>query len=329
MNEDEIQFDGGALEDIPSKKDYDAEPIMGATPSPDMPSFEEGFDLEEKYTELKQEDQGPKSWQCVGEANSYYAELLNFIETGKYINLSSKGVYSRIFIYGVGAYLRDGAKVLVNYGVPEESLVPSYKPDGTTDENWVTDTSWQSKEHILKNARKYSAKSYAKYRGQDFDFLARMIFENNGFVSGSKTHATYFKGYGIENGKRYINSKNSYGDRGDLKYFEGDPNPLFSIWTLIDEKNVIESGALFKDINYGDEGIEVIKLKNALIRLGWIEAKELGDKYDDKLAKLILNFQLANLPHSGWAFWFTLFYYKGKRVGIATRSIINNILKYK
>ena len=163
---------------------------------------------------------------------------------------------------------------------------------------------------------------------QDFNKLADMLFINNGLVSGWGTHAVYFGEYGILNGKRYLKTPNSYGKGNDLYYFEGMEQPLFSSWTAIDLKIVKQDAdALYADLKYGDKGTQVLKLKKALKRLGWGEARgiKLNDSniYDDNLAWVVMNYKLANVCIGIWERAWERFFYKGKTVDQRTRENIN------
>ena len=112
-----INRNSGCLRDRVDLRDYKVEDIMifGA----EAPDFTRGYDVEQKYGVLKYENQ-MVSFSCVGQAWAYYAEMLNLIETGEFTNLSARDVYSQIAIYGVGAYLRDGGKILTRKGITEE-----------------------------------------------------------------------------------------------------------------------------------------------------------------------------------------------------------------
>src|SRR3990167_3190658 len=61
-----------------------------------------GFDLSQEVPFIIKNQDGSSS--CVGQGWSYYAEALNFKETGIFTPLSPKFIYSRIFLPGGGAY---------------------------------------------------------------------------------------------------------------------------------------------------------------------------------------------------------------------------------
>lgn len=66
------------------------------------------------------------SGSCVPQACSYYAEVLNFKETGQWISLSPKFVYSQTHQNPMGSYIKDAMGCIRSKGICEESLCPSY-----------------------------------------------------------------------------------------------------------------------------------------------------------------------------------------------------------
>ena len=93
---------------------------------------------------------------------------------------------------------------------------------------------------------------------------------------------------------------------------------------LYKKEQALDSDVLLIDLKLGDSGSQVLRLKRALMRLGWISSE--GDIYDYSLAKIVLDYQKANLSHFSWAYWWAIYYYKGKLVEVATRNNINNNL---
>lgn len=94
---------------------------------------------------------------------------------------------------------------------------------------------------------------------------------------------------------------------------------------LYKRETAIPDSHLLVDIKYLDGGKQVEKLKSALNKLGWLPVIPQGG-YDKELVKVVFNFQKANLPRTGWAFWLALFYNKGTVVDSATREVINTYL---
>lgn len=81
-----------------------------------------------------------------------------------------------------------------------------------------------------------------------------------------------------------------------------------------------------KDIVFGDSGSEVAKLKSVLHKLGWLsdDVLVMPDIYEENLADAVYRFQLSNLSRTFWEMVTNL---KGKRVGPATRAVLNSYIK--
>lgn len=114
----------------------------------------------------------------------------------------------------------------------------------------------------------------------------------------------------------------------DIPSYYYSSKPIYAMKIVLYKKEeALDPDILFENIKYGQWGDQVLKLKRALNRLGWTTG--LGDLYDTRLATVVYNFQLANLPRSSWSFFWAVFYYKGKFVDETTRSVINKSLPYK
>lgn len=242
----------GAVKDIPDPRDIKFRKVCG-TPPVDMPSWDIGYDVEEKYGRMKVENQMQSS-SCVSQGWQYYVQMLNWIEENKFVDLSARFIYSQIFLPDGGAYIREGAKIVANRGVPEEQFCPSYNSDGITDEDWMRDKSWES-DKIYENALIRKAKSYASIVHNEpnlFELARQAIFQSHGLVSGFKSHCIWFKGFGIKNLKKFLRYKNSYGEtwgpdkNGDGYLFEDQTNQLYSLWTLLDQSNIYPQTKMFK-----------------------------------------------------------------------------------
>jgi hypothetical protein len=206
------------------------------TPDPNAPSFEEGFDNEVKYGKLKREHQG-SSLSCVSQAWSKYAEMLNLIETHDKIDLSARFIYSQIFLPGGAAYIRDGAKIVVNQGVGLEKDVPSYMVNGA----YPTEEFMERKdgvEEAREKAKTYQAKKFVWLDADRVnEDMRQIIWQHGGFPSGYRSHCMYCSAYGMKNGKKFIKFINSYGENSDIYIYEDDPNELYDITFLVDLPN--------------------------------------------------------------------------------------------
>lgn len=102
------------------------------------------------------------------------------------------------------------------------------------------------------------------------------------------------------------------------------PNIVFAKKIVLYKKEqALDADTLLVDLKLGDSGKQILRLKRALERLGWIG--EPGDLYDYSLAKLILNYQKANYSHFTWPYWWAL-WRKGQVVDAYLRNNINNNL---
>jgi len=218
--------------------------VLGDIPyisDPNAPSWEEGFDNEQKYGKLKREHQG-SSLSCVGQAWSKYLEMLNLIEEKKFVDLSARDIYSQIYLHNGGAYIRDGAIKCVRNGDAKEKFVPSYKDGKPPTEEFMRKKPEITPEYITSRAR-YKAKSFVyldthwPLRSEDWEHMRQVIWQFGGFVSGYQHHAMYFSAYKLINGKRAIRGVNSYGEGSDRWYIENDTHELFDITFLYDLPN--------------------------------------------------------------------------------------------
>jgi hypothetical protein len=209
------------------------------------------------------------SYSCVGQAWAYYLGLLNAKETGVYSEASAKAIYSQISLgFAQGAYIRDGAKLAVSWGEVMEKIIKSYKPDGTTDEEFMMDKSWLTPE-ITEMAKILQAKEYRLITGMGIDYFARAIKDGFGMVAGIEGinngtwfgeepdpptlttpqnslwgHALFFGKFGVDEKGKYIATPNSWGNRNPNtwqkfreNWFANDNRWVFNPWTLVDKSN--------------------------------------------------------------------------------------------
>jgi hypothetical protein len=124
---------------------------------------------------------------CGFQATAYYGELLNFIETGEYTEFSARAGYSQTRLSGGGSFVRDNAKLAVNYGFNKESNVLSHYNENRQplpNEELFIGTDWIT-EQLKKEADVFASKKYALIEGKsDIDRVANAILENNGALIG-------------------------------------------------------------------------------------------------------------------------------------------------
>lgn len=291
--------------------------------------WEEGYDIEKELgIKLKPNNQY-SSYSCVGQAFSKYSAVLNFIETKTWHENSAKAIYSQISLgYGKGANLRDAANLVVNWGEVFENLVKSYKPDGTTDENWMIDKVWINEE-INKLAKTMQSKEYRLITGMGIDYFARAIKDGHGMVAGVTGtnngtwlsaypkpplettpqsqlwgHGIYFGKFRLKDGKKQVGILESWGEEvgedgwqwlGE-EWFVNSNRWVFNPWVLVDKPNlenmIIKKEKTGKDIYLINEEK---KTKSMIIDMPTLES--LGGKFEEVDS-------LAGYVDSGTIAWF-------------------------
>jgi len=169
---DVSQFGKGAIETPLTIRDYRLELVAGTVQLPKK------FSLKDKVGKVK--NQG-LSLSCVGQSFAYYAELLNFIESGEYIELSARDIYSLIYQEEGGAYSKDGASKICNSGVVLEKEAASYENGNPPTENFMRNRKDITNEAI-DNGKTYMAKSYVTWDNQNIDMYKQAIIQGNGCV---------------------------------------------------------------------------------------------------------------------------------------------------
>lgn len=231
----------GARRAPPDKRDFQ---IAG------HPSFAEALAAVNWNTpfilpEPPNEDQNGSS-SCVGQAWSFYHWQLN------QKNYSRRDLYSRIFLPGGGAYIRDGGLQIVKLGQATRNEVPDPSPE--------TEIAMENKTGATPAAEASDREldSFTVYL--DIDAWAAAIQAYKGIVGGLEGsdigwhnlaepwpplplqplwgHALYFFGYHMHNGQKCVIAKSSWGTAGSTtvhhiksNYF--DSAHMFDAWTLI------------------------------------------------------------------------------------------------
>lgn len=248
-------FGKGAIkQEHPDPRNYKYEELVCAAALTPF-DWEAGFTVESRAGELYVDNQGSSS-SCTSQAWSKYKTVLDVIETDSMVELSAKDIYSRIFQQSGGAYIMDGAKLLKNRGVCKESSNSSYENGKPPSEPFMREIIETPAEEVSE----YGAKSYAFTTHNDIEWIAQMIRDNNGVVTGFTgdnagwafadikptnspkwAHCVYLVGACMRNGKKAIKFINSWGkDWGDngYGYFYADSlGNMFDIWTLVDKVN--------------------------------------------------------------------------------------------
>lgn len=256
-------FYTGAFKQPKDERDYPYE-VMGSFEI----DWDKGFDIRDKIGNIPIKNQ-MHSNSCVSQGWSYQVGVYEALETGIYKDVSPKSIYPFIALPNGGAYIREGAKRVSNIGSLLETIVPSYKPDGTTDEKFMRQKDWWNDE-MEKKAKILRGKEYRSINiHKDFDLLARAIEENNGVVGGlyvgkglkwgterpqpstnTGGHCLFFGAYGKDKYGKFIATPNSWGKRswmkdwakgkvgiGWQKIYENYLPYMFDPWTYTDIKD--------------------------------------------------------------------------------------------
>jgi hypothetical protein len=249
------QFGKGALTQKAQLQNYRLEAIPGATLLPTQ------FSLKEKVGKIKSQN---GSYSCSSQATSYYAEVLNYIETGVKEQLSPKFLYSFVGYPYEGSYIKDNFARVCNYGIALENDVPSYQDGVAPTEAFMVQKPGITQE-VADRAMNYWARKYVTWDNTNLDLYKRAIIEGNGCVVASWgnntlwqtgdiqlpdapnqmtwTHAIYLIGY--DDNKKAFEFVNSFGDKwgyagfGWLPYEYVTRGFVTNPYTLIDLPNGI------------------------------------------------------------------------------------------
>ena len=285
-----MELMNGAIEDQFDPRDYIFEAGLGAGSVMTDKEWERGYNIEDELGYKLNPKNQQSSYSCVGQGFSMYKAVLDAIEEQHYTEQSAKAIYSQISLgHNRGAYLRDGAKHLIDFGSMLEALVKSYKYDGSTDESFMRDNSWLTTE-MAKIAENLKGKEYKMITGVGIDYFARAIKEGHGMVAGVTGinngtwkstypkppkitdaqgemwgHAIYFGKFRIKDGKKEVGCLNSWGNIGDKgwqwlgeEWFADQGRWTFNPWVVIDKPNnntTMSTAKILKDKNSASVGI--------------------------------------------------------------------------
>ncbi|MBU3905030.1 MAG: hypothetical protein KJ906_02700 [Nanoarchaeota archaeon] len=276
------KFATGCIPDPLDLRDKQYDEIALMAPQVD---WEKGYDIEKELNitiPFKNQD---GSSSCVGQGWAYYIGVLNTVETGIYDEVSAKAFYSQIAFPGGGAYIRDGAKLAVNWGAISELALSSYENSKPPSEEFMKDLSWKN-ESVDRVARILQAKEYRTITACDsMDLFAAAIRDNHGVVGGlygdnnkdwntnepkppikvEWAHCLFYGKFGMDRLGRFIASPNSWNERmrdelhpdGWQKLREDYFNKGFQFnpWTLLDKPNFEMSIETKKIMNTNEKKI--------------------------------------------------------------------------
>jgi len=307
----ERQLGKGCIKQPEDERDFIFEKTLGAGVVMTDKEWSDGYDIE-KVLGIKLPVKNQQlSYSCVGQAFSTYTFVLNYLENKDLDQHSAKAIYSQITLgHGRGAYLRDGAKLIVDWGEVKESIVKSYKADGNTDETFMVNKLWINEE-VNKLAKTFQSKEYRLITGMEIDHFARAIKDGYGMVAGVTGinngtwtltypkppkltdaqgqmwgHAIYFGKFRIKDGKKEVGILNSWGNIGENgwqwlgeDWFADKGRWIFNPWVLIDITN---NDMVFKKIK-GEPSIYLVDdvkgTKTMIIDMRTLDS--LGGKYEE------------------------------------------------
>lgn len=284
------EFHGGAIPDEKDERDYPYEEVAGAFEV----DWEKGYDIRDELGADFIPKQQYKSMSCVGQSASQLLWVHQVLEVMRntgvdlaqlrkdYPNLvdeiSAKAIYSQISLgYGMGASVRDGAMIGIRWGAVTEHDVPSYRPDGKTDEDFMYDKSWKNQaiDELARVMRGKEARVISA--STNMDLFAQAIQQNHGVlggVTGSNGrgwgyaerpdppaytdnkwgHGLYFGAFGQDQYGKYVAFPNSWGKIVKEEWTPGSKpgtgwqkiyhsyfatGYVFNPWTYVDKPNEV------------------------------------------------------------------------------------------
>lgn len=251
-------IDNNAVKKDPvDHRDHDARKVMGAKKE-EIPQKYSAF-YQDFVQKVKREDQ-KHTKACMSYATQSYAEIKEQKENREFTDFSPRSIYHYVALANGGSFPRANVKTWHKRGIATEPNCPSVP---------VTEEQLRKKpsDIAMEEAEIYKSDSFARgYREEDPHFLARMIYENDGFLTGARisadgwydrTHVRPPKagekegGHGFYVGAydlsvpwfKFLNSWGSnWGEMGfgyfGLDYVKSDD--LFDIWTVIDKPNTMD-----------------------------------------------------------------------------------------
>ena len=322
MKEEDLKH--GALPHTPDSRDFHYSEIAKSSAPFD---WTQGIDVQP----IRIKDQG-SSESCGGQAWSYFMGVL------KGDDRSAKFIYSQTAAPGGGSDGRTNCDLVVKQGDCQETLCTSNKPDGSCDEEYMTnqgDITAQAR----TDATTDEALSYAQV-ATDFDSLAQAIRDNKGVIIGiqGENNGTWTSTYPqppvnptwnhwvwackakLLGGKKYIGFANSWGtqvgDQGIQWISESYIPFIFVAWTLYAGKYIFNT-----DMQMGQTSADVQQLQRKLIALGYPIPAGATSFYGSQTRNAVYDFQLDHVPMN----LIEKYVYLGRYCGVKTRQALNNL----
>jgi len=271
---------------------------MGAMPV-GMPSFKEGYDVEERFGALPDNSQG-SAYDCVAEGGT---EDLNMtikvfclsVRKDDWVFLSPRDAYSQIYIKPNGAASpRDFYKLANKVGVCEDRFLPT-RPNGQP----LTETFARKRDDLLPNPIYWKIRSYYSISSTNIQAITQAIFSNHGCggayfpTGGAMGHFIFFRGYGMHNGRMALKYRDTYEPFTKWIYLK-DNNYYLQDGTAIDLAGIWTCEA-------GDwKPYQKKEVTTDMVRKCWQKRKDLRDAFPASL-NLICYYDNSSYSIYDWA----------------------------
>lgn len=118
----------GAIKDKRDLRNYRFDMVFGVSTLPTE------FSLRDIASKFKVKDQGT-SESCGGQAFAYHMQIKSYLRDNKVVELSAHDLYAPVHVQEGGSRASDLLSRLANNGIAEESDIPSYRFQSTSDGN--------------------------------------------------------------------------------------------------------------------------------------------------------------------------------------------------
>ena len=250
-------FGKGALKTPePVKRDH----FRLAAEPPRVIDFEKGYAVENGFIVPQRDQDG--SLSCTGQATSYYTVANHKIENGEDKIWSARYIYSQSFAPEGGAYIWKAMSIPLKYGLARLDQVPE---DNST-EAIMRDNSLNFGLTLEAKADKYAQLE----NNRDINYLAGIVEDYNGFVTGFNGRNDMFDSKGVANIPATIDWGHAIWVCGYCKLLDGRKALKFkNSWTALWGDNgygyfpeeFVKNGPLFDAYVYAD----ILDLDNMLL----------------------------------------------------------------
>lgn len=281
-NEIVESFGKGGIKDKPDERDYQYSQIAEGTAPFD---WSKPFDVEISVSKIPVKNQY-QSYSCGGQAWASYSYILDqSIREEK----SAKFIYAQTHVGSGGSDGRTNSNLCVKKGVSSEKDCPSYLPDGTTSEAFITNVG-DITALAYADALTNEEKTYWSVN-TDIESIAQAVRDNNGVVIGiyGQNNGTWLTKFPLPptdytqawahwvyvgkalmiNGKKYLGFLNSWGvsvgEQG-WQYISEDyfPKGIWSCWAMVYNTQAVQKFVFTKILRLGSTGLDTKMLQTKL-----------------------------------------------------------------